>query len=148
MPPIPKPADQRRNRNTPLANTQKLPAGGRRGRAPRWPGPGGADTNVRRLWRELWASPPAVMWERFGWTRVVARYVLLLLRVERLLLESDDAPVSLLAEVRQLEDRLGLSPQAMLRMRWEVADDEPERLVSGSSRSRLRAVDPGAVAGS
>lgn len=31
--------------------------------------------------------------------------------------------LSLMAEARQLEDRLGLTPMAMLRLRWEISDD-------------------------
>lgn len=32
--------------------------------------------------------------------------------------------LSLMAEARQLEDRLGLTPMAMLRLRWEISDDD------------------------
>ena len=50
----------------------------------------------------------------------------------------------LLGEVRQLEDRLGLSPMAMLRLRWQISSDEvaekrQERVTSG--RTRVRAVE-------
>lgn len=81
--------------------------------------------------------------------RVAARYCRKLLEAEMA-----DSPVSLQAEVRQLEDRLGLSPMSMLRLRWEIAADElaaarEERteVTTPAPRRRLRAVDPGAVAG-
>lgn len=112
--PAPKPADQRRRRNPPTANTLKLPAEGRQGEPPPWPF-GGRTPN---LWPELWATPMAVAWERFGWVRFVARYVRVVLRAERTLHPSD------LAEARQMEDRLGLSPMALLRLRWEITPDE------------------------
>lgn len=51
-------------------------------------------------------------------TRTVARYVRAMVRSE-----AADAPASLMAEARQLEDRLGLTPMAMLRLRWEISDD-------------------------
>lgn len=139
---LPKPEGQRRRRNAPLANTVKLPAGGRRGAAPKWPGPGGLDAGGRRLWRELWATPMAVAWERHGWIRVVARYVAALSAAEAGLADGRP-PLALLTECRHLEDRLGLTPLAMVRLRWEVdgGDELAGRRVPPSSRSRLKAVD-------
>lgn len=99
-----------------MANTVKLPAEGRSGKAPKWP----LHCEVAEIWADLWALPQAVMWERHGWTRVVARYAHLVVSTER----SDDVSVSMLSEIRQLEDRLGLTPMAMLRLRWEVVEDE------------------------
>jgi hypothetical protein len=113
--PPPKPADQRRRRNAPLANTVHLPAEGRQGPPPPWPYPGRAPA----LWAQLWATPQAVMWERQGWTRFVARYARLLPAAEK-----TGARITTLAEVRQMEDRLGLTPVSMLRLRWEVVEDE------------------------
>lgn len=114
---VPKPPEKRRRRNKP-EELRKLPAEGRQGDVPEWPLsqmlPGEAEA-----WEALWATPQAVAWERLGWIRVVARYC-------RLMVAADEvgAPVALLAEVRQLEDRLGLSPMAMLRLRWEITDSE------------------------
>jgi hypothetical protein len=71
------------------------------------------------VWRELWATPQAIAWETFGWTRVVARYAKLVVEAEQA-----DAPLSLLSEVRQLEDRLGLTPMAMKRLQWEIVDEQ------------------------
>lgn len=140
--PAPKPSDQRRRRNAPLANTTKLPAEGRPGKAPPWP-LGGKPPSV---WATLWATPQASAWERLGYTRIVARYA-------RLLALADDPEATtppILTETRQLEDRLGLSPMAMLRLRWEIAPDEvaekrQER--SAPSRRRTLKVVGDAVAG-
>jgi hypothetical protein len=141
--PPPKPADQRRRRNAPLANTVKLPAGGRTGRAPRWPlprplrgEPDAWELELRklelRIWRELWRLPQAVAWERFDFTREVAQYVRWKARAE-LLLE-----VEATRESRLLADRLGLTPLAMLRLRWEVAVDElAERRADGAADAEL-----------
>jgi hypothetical protein len=86
----------------------------------------------------MWATPQAVAWETLGWTRTVARYVRLLVQSEK-----PKATMSLCAEVRQLEDRLGLSPMAMLRLRWEIVPDEvaEARRAPSPSARRLRAVD-------
>lgn len=99
------------------------------------------------LWADLWSTPQAVAWERMRWTRTVARYVRFEVRAE-----TGDLKAG--AEARLLEDRLGLSPQAMLRLRWEVAADEvaeqrEDRTTRArkSARQRLKVVDSDAVAG-
>jgi hypothetical protein len=125
----------------------QLPAEGRRGKCPTFPLAG--DTAAEHaVWRELWRTPQAAAWERLGWTRVVARYVRALVVAEQ-----PGADVRDMAEVRQMEDRLGLTPMAMLRLRWEIVADELAEArsqapaVSASPR-RVVAVDLGAVAGS
>lgn len=77
------------------------------------------DLEPPSMWAELWHTPQAVAWEELGWTRVVARYACLLDEIEH---PQPDRPTNaaLLAEVRQLEDRLGLSPMAMRRLQWEI----------------------------
>lgn len=99
------------------------------------------------LWAELWSTPQAVAWERLGWTREVAQYVRWKVRAE---LGDLDAS----KEARQLADRLGLSPLAMLRLRWEIAADEvgEQREVRStrtkkSARDRLKVVDSEAAGG-
>lgn len=106
----------------------RLPAEGRRGDPPAWPLDGPSDAE-RAVWREAWRTPHAVMWERLGHTRTVARFVRLLTAAE-----ARGADARVLAEVRQLEDRLGLSPLALLRLRWEIFADEGGRSWSRTSR--------------
>lgn len=99
------------------------------------------------LWRDLWKLPQAVQWQRLGWTRDVAQYVR-----HKVLAELGDLDSA--REARQWSDRLGLSPMALLRLRWEVVADElgerrSERTQSApqAARRRLKVVDAGAVAG-
>lgn len=98
------------------------------------------------LWADLWRLPQAVQWERLGWTRDVAQYVR-----HKVMAELGDLDGA--REARQWSDRLGLSPMAMLRLRWEVTADEvgqrreSRATTPKSARSRLRVVDAGAVAG-
>ncbi|MGI5485176.1 hypothetical protein [Microtetraspora malaysiensis] len=120
MGPPPKRNARRRNARP---DWRTLPAAGRAGDPPPWPyaRPSAAQA---RLWADLWATPQAAAWEELGWARVVARYTKLVLAAEKA-----NAKASLLAEVRQLEDRLGLSPMAMRRLQWEigeVAEDHPD----------------------
>lgn len=98
------------------------------------------------LWQELWALPQAAQWERLGWTRDVAQYVR-----HKVMAELGDLDGA--REARQWSDRLGLSPMAMLRLRWEVTADEvgqrrdSRAAAPKSARARLKVVDAGAVAG-
>lgn len=200
MGPPPKPDDQRRRRNATVAMV-RLPAEGRKKRAPNWPLIPDVVLTARRdlaqakveqleydlaelqdlgkpcgrveqkldeareallikqrqlaeqrrlealLWKDLWSTPQSVEWERLGWTRDVAQYVR-----HKVLGELGDLDSA--KEARQWSDRLGLTPLAMLRLRWEVARDEVAARrdarpaeAPATARKRLRVVDPGAVAG-
>lgn len=100
------------------------------------------------LWRDLWRLPQAVQWEALGWTRDVAQYV-------RHKVMAELGELASAKEARQWSDRLGLTPLAMLRLRWEVVADETaaRRRANAAAAApatpprRLRVVDPGAVAG-
>ncbi|HLU95318.1 MAG TPA: hypothetical protein VKZ89_00605 [Thermobifida alba] len=115
MPQPKKPPEKRRRANV-APSAMELPREGRSGPPPKWPLPKPTAAE-RRLWAELWATPQACAWESLGWTRTVARYARKLLDAEK-----DDAPVALLSEVRQLEDRLGLTPLSLLRLEWRISD--------------------------
>jgi hypothetical protein len=91
------------------------------------------------LWRDLWRLPQAVQWDRLGWMRDVAQYVR-----HKTLGELGDLKSA--QEARMWSDRLGLNPQAMLRLRWEVVADElagarDAKAPAARSAPRLRAVE-------
>lgn len=135
MPQAPKFDPARRN---PRAGPVKLPAAGRAGDPPPWPLAGRTTIAERKAWAELWSTPQAVAWEQLGWTRTVARYCRLMVEAEK-----RNAPAKALAEARQLEDRLGLTPKSMRLLLWEIARDEvaEQRQASDSDvRSRIKAV--------
>ena len=124
--PPPDPNALRRDRRQDRDGWTTLPAEGRTGEPPTWPLDdlpldGEADVDYRgrelKVWRDIWATPQAVAWERLGWTHDVALYV-------RLLVIGERGDVKALSESRQWSDRLGLNPAAMLRNRWRVASDE------------------------
>lgn len=71
----------------------------------------------KALWKELWATPQAVAWEKLGWAREPAQYVRW-----KVLAELGDMDAA--KEARQLSDRLGLTPLALLRLRWDIVPDE------------------------
>ena len=134
----PKPEGQRRNPNPVLGGKiRRLSATSHALKAPPWPLLKPTKRELE-IWARLWKMPVSVTWES-GWPDVVARYVRLLA-----VAELPKAPGIVLIEVRQLEDRLGLSPMALLRLRWEVVDDDEPRARDQSNvldvRERLKAV--------
>lgn len=115
--PGPAPKANARRRNVKPTTTQ-LPAAGYTGPPPTWPlsKPSKAEADT---WTAVWALPQAAEWARASHVRPVARYVRALVAAEK-----RDATAFLLSEVRQLEDRLGLTPMSMLRLRWEIAPSD------------------------
>lgn len=106
--------------------TRVLPRAGRPGDPPPWPLGTRPPKAVADVWANLWRLPQAVVWEEQGSERVVARYTRVLLAAER-----PKATGVHLQEVRQLEDRLGLSPMSMLRLRWSIGDVDEDTAQDG-----------------
>jgi hypothetical protein len=120
----------------------RLPSEGRKGPTPTWP-LSRIKLSEKKIWDEIWQTPQAAAWEQLGWERTVARYVRLLVEAEK-----SKAPATVLAEARQLEDRLGLHPMSMLRLRWEIVPDEvQEKREEQPSVRRLEAVEEEAANG-
>lgn len=70
----------------------------------------------KEIWKDLWKTPQSTQWEKRGWFREVALFARHQAKAESGSLE--DAK-----EARAREDRLGLNDTAMLRLRWEIADE-------------------------
>lgn len=103
------------------------------GPTPEWPLRSDLSESEKDLWNSLWRKPQAKMWILGGHQRVVARYVIVTAIAE----DPSEPNAALLAEVRQLEDRLGLSPMAMRRLQWEVeAAPEEKKLAEVTSIDR------------
>lgn len=103
------------------------------------------ETVELEMWKQLWRLPQAVAWQRLRWNRDIAQYVRW-----KCLAEWGDLDAA--REARQLSDRIGLTPMALLRLQWEiVADETAEKRTTratrapaqqnGSARSRLQVVD-------
>lgn len=78
------------------------------------------------LWATLWAMPQATLWLESHAEREVAQYVLWKVRAEQ-----GDLKAS--TEARQLGDRLGLTPLALLKLRAEV-----EHVEAAEAQNRQR----------
>lgn len=146
--PLPKPAASRRRTNAPVIPTTNLPLAGRPGRAPALP-PGATLGKVgKAYWAWAWKTPQAAAWSP-GHEAVVARRAALeddyasLADLRGLNLEEhiDDPELAervqgmvkrlaglasgrlqVVREMRELDDRLGLTPKAMAQLRWTIAD--------------------------
>lgn len=146
--PGPLPSPNRRRRNAPTIPTTNLPAGGREGRAPRVPSWTPLGKAGRAWWRWAWSTPQACGWAA-GHEAVVARRAALedslaaISEVHSLdaldILSAADAKeirhlighlaslatgrLAICREMRELDDRLGLTPKGMAALRWTIVDD-------------------------
>lgn len=115
-----------------------LPASGRAGRTPVWPLTAATDREST-IWRELWKTPQAVMWERLRQEHLVALYVRRLIEAE-----VPDSATAVSTWVRQMADSLGLTTPGLRSNCWIIADvdDAPvaKKTARATSRSRLRVV--------
>ena len=91
-----------------------IPAAGNQQPAPAWP----LDNEPARaeldMWQQLWTTPQATMWASMHIEHVIARYVMVTCLAE----ETQQA--GLLTEVRQMEDRLGLTPLSLQKLQWKI----------------------------
>ena len=116
---VPKPKNQRRNRNPKLAGDWvQLPKEGYQGRIPSVAGLG-LNRDSQQWWRKIWRTPMATQWNEGD---VPALKELAMLR-ERFL----DGQISVAAEVRLRSDQFGLTPAGRQGRRWMVSVEDLER---------------------
>lgn len=164
--PGPLPNEQRRRRNAPTIPTTNLPAGGRVDPAPMVPDFVDLGSAGLSWWAWAWATPQAAAWA-LGHEGVVARRAALeddlaALETVRGLdftdLISDETKASevdfavrrvaalatgrlaLMKEMRELDDRLGLTPKAMAALRWSISDSDESLPVAEGDDETLAAV--------
>lgn len=140
--PTPNPASRRQSGNQAHTWTD-LPANGYDGPIPAWP-LGDPALGELSMWERYWRKPQAAAWARMSLVDEAALYV-------RAFLLGADGNVKAMTEARQMADRLGLNPTAMLKNRWRIATDEvaaarATKPQAANPRKRLKVAD-GAVAG-
>ena len=172
--PLPNP--KARRRNPPTIPTTSLPAGGRKGRAPAVPKAYKLAAAGNAWWKWAWSLPQAAAWDP-GALYVIARRAQLeddLAALEYVdhfdleeLLGMDDendtgrhleyvmrrlkgmagGRTAVMREMREIDDRLGLSPKGLAALRWKIVADEPKKPAPTAKVTRLKIVDPVAAAG-
>ncbi len=156
MPPAPKPRAQRRRRNATPGSAVLDPSV--KVKAPTLPGAKEMLASTRAYWRRLWASPMAQLWLDADVPSLVRLTQLhdLTTRQFKVVAEgpqvrmdlsdlpegitvSFDSPVTAahLAEMRQLEDRLGLSPLSRRRHGWEIAEPDDDDAAAAEREDEL-----------
>lgn len=139
--PLPKPDARRRNQ--PTIPTTALPASGRQGEPPQPPYDLGAAGAAWWLW--AWSTPQSCAWNT-GDLYVTGRRAVL----EDLV--AAGGPLKevspLIREMRELDDRLGLTPKGLAQLRWKIVDEQAEAAEQAKARDelaarrRVKAVDP------
>lgn len=157
MAPQPKPPGQRRRRNAGQSQWQELPAEGRKGEVPEPRTDRRLGSVAKRYWDELWSSPMAVTFIDAD-IQPLTRLVVLVDDRARAetgegLLEivegNFDGDVRVIVgqfsgdgEIRQLEDRYGISPKARRALQWEIRQGEVVDMPESKGGGRkLRAVE-------
>ena len=136
--PLPNP--NRRRRNAPTIPTTSLPAGGRKGRAPKVPAGYELRDAGAAWWRWAWSLPQAVAWDD-GSHYALARRAQLEDTLGAVAVDDARSRLSLLKEMRELDRRFGLDPKAMAELRWTIVAEEPsEKKPAAPARRHLRAV--------
>ena len=131
--PPPKDPSVRRRRNA-TPGFRQLPAEGRSGPAPDFPLSAPTQAELE-MWSRLWALPQATEWERIQCEDMVALYVRTFSMATSAGVEGAQLQ-KLLAEVRQLDSKIGISPSAMQALRWERADPpQAEEKANGTAEA-------------
>src|SRR5699024_4941110 len=109
------------------ADFVSIPAAGYTGSVPGWP----LDNEPARaeldMWNSLWTTPQATMWASMHIEHVIARYVMVTCLAEQ------TQQAGLLTEVRQMEDRLGLTPLSLQKLQWKI--EHHDNLPADTSQS-------------
>lgn len=109
-----------------------LPADGYDGAIPSWPLINDPSAEEELLWMDLWRTPQASRWAESGFVRMVARYVMVTV------LSETEPTAAMLSEVRQLEDRLGLSPMALKKLQWVISEPSSGELAEVTEIDRFK----------
>lgn len=142
--PAPDPNAIRRDRPADQATWVDLPSA-RTGPTPPWPayiGDPKPDTMRARLWAELWTMPQAVMWEAQRRHIEVAQHVETLVAIQvgpPEGVKSDPTPALRALALRQ-QNSLGLSSDALNRLRWRIGTAGPVKEAAKSDGRRTASV--------
>jgi hypothetical protein len=96
------------------------------------PVPAGYDLGPAGLgwWEFAWSTPQASKWDRSA-VMIAARRALLEDLMIQITMRGDEIGPGHLKAISDLEDRLGLSPRALLGLRWELEPKDSDEQQSG-----------------
>ncbi len=131
-------------RNKPTIPTTNLPAAGRTEPVPDPPALYELGAKALDWWGWAWRLPQACGWSD-GDLFVVARRALL--EDDLTQVDPGQARLQIMREMRELDDRLGLTAKGLAALRWKIIEDDaiaagqtPPAPKAGDRRQRLRSV--------
>ncbi|MGE0795419.1 MAG: hypothetical protein AB7O29_08750 [Acidimicrobiia bacterium] len=166
--PGPLPDPNRRRRNAPTIPPTDLPAAGRKGLAPRVPAGYELGGQGLEWWGWAWHTPQASGWsagdlfliarraqleddaaslEAIGFEpppcddEAVADWLKDVKRVVQILKALAGGRLAIMKEMREIDDRLGLTPKGLAALRWKIVEEEAK---APATVRQLRAVAGGA----
>lgn len=113
-------------RRTPLLVDRVLPAAGRPGAPPAWPGRTKATPAERAKWVQLWKLPQAAAWEQLHMHDVVFNYCRLFVTLHADL-DAGEPKAAMATVVQKMSERLGMDSASLIRLRWQIEGSEQER---------------------
>lgn len=134
MAPLPKTPGARVRRNVNQQTWKALPAGKPFKHPPDVPASLKWTATTKKWWKLIWDSPMAAVW--------LESDVPALIRLGELI-NLPKKSALIVGEIRQIEDRFGLSPKSRRALQWEIsnADDAEEASPRAGARERhLKAV--------
>lgn len=102
-----------------------LPVDGYAGPTPDWPLPEPATAEEWEFWVATWRKPQAKQWAAFGVAPQVAMYVRTFLEAA-----APGASAPLKTSARQLDNELGISIDAMLKLGWRIVGGDSAPVVA------------------
>lgn len=143
--PPPKLPEERRRRNVPAGGEWRtLPSEPYEGDKPRMPR--GLCDQAQRTWKQWWSSPVAHELGANEATWTALERLILLINVYYDKIREGEDPTRILAEIRQQEDRFGLTPKGLQNLRLRLPDGIEDERAAPASESRyagLRLVEGG-----
>lgn len=137
-PPLKDPRFRRRRNPTP--GFKQISHEPRKGPTPKWPLTKPTKEELK-LWKSLWDLPQSREWEKIRDWISPAMYVRAVIRAY----SGDTLNKEMMAEVRQLDAKIGISARALRNLHWEIEDPEVPFAERGDNsleelRSKVRAV--------
>jgi hypothetical protein len=128
--PLPKPSGTRVRNVPPTYSETSLPRAGRQGDAPPLPPLKSWHPATLEAWSAWWSTPQAVLWDADG--KSLVRWAVLF----DMIATDPTAPASVHAQLLQIEDRHGFSPQALAKLRWQIAAADPEPVATAMPKAK------------
>jgi len=133
------PDPRHRHRNAPTIPTTDLPATTGAGEAPQYPEWMSLGDAGEAWWRWAWRTPQAHAWgHHMGMEPVIARRATLEDELAVMELADGLSRSRVMREMRELDDRLGLTPKGLASLRWRIVTTDADEVSDADEVARRR----------